>query len=405
MPIKGLTDRGMKFPTIGTIRKGMKIPSNNGGERPVDLEYFRVQIDELEPETAAKFLQVYGPAPTDLNVVLPFNDIVKVWDAYYEAYQTGRMIGKSDGEKILYLVDPATGEVLAKNGFYVDGRPALHDDDSPYVPGVKDHKGRPIKWGRVGRMNVVIPELRRAAYLTVLTGSAHDIVNISDQLRAIASMNGGVIAGVPLVLRRRPVKISAPVGTGNQRKYVTKWLLSVEADPKWMTAKLSEMNRLALPQVIEEPLELPAGTFDVDIIDDEPETDDWAGPLPSFDETEAGDLATDWAGMTEAVDEAVSEDVAEAIAETRTAQVTDEAQAAPQAKMTLEQAMQVTTSKGLEYGQATTATLVNMSKAINTKLMALNAKGRNIDEDDIKEIDRLTYKLDAIRLVLTTRKE
>jgi hypothetical protein len=92
-----------------------------------------------------------------------------------------------------------------------------------------------------------VPELKRLAYLIVMTTSVHDIINISEQLRGIASMNSGRIAGIPLVLRRRPKKISTPSGENGKRARREKWLISIEADPEWVKAKLAKMHHDALP--------------------------------------------------------------------------------------------------------------------------------------------------------------
>jgi hypothetical protein len=82
--------------------------------------------------------------------------------------------------------------------------------------------------------------------MTVLTTSINDIVNISQQLAAFQELNNGQIAGIPFVLRRRPKKISRPAEDG-KRVRVEKWLLSIEADPEWVRAKLTQVKRLALP--------------------------------------------------------------------------------------------------------------------------------------------------------------
>jgi len=107
-----------------------------------------------------------------------------------------------------------------------------------------------------GRLKVIVPELRRLAFMTVLTTSVWDILNISRQLEAIRYMNGGKLQKVPLVLTRRPREISTPSGKGGKRARREKWLLGIEADPDWVEAQI-----LRLP-AIEEPLQLPPGVPD-----------------------------------------------------------------------------------------------------------------------------------------------
>ena len=238
MPIRGLTDRPASFPEIGSVRKGAPKEPNRPG---ADLKYFRVEFDERE-QAAAKIFSVSYPAqPTELNIWFPFNDIDRNFDAWREAYVAGALIHRCDGERVLYALNPQTGERLV-----VDGKPETPCD--------RKSGCRPT-----GRMKVMITELQRLAYLVVHTTSLHDILNLSRQLNALAGINGGRLAGIPLKLKRRPVDISTPSGENGKRARRSKWLLSVEADPEWVAAKMNEMRRLATPEGIELPaLEPPA---------------------------------------------------------------------------------------------------------------------------------------------------
>lgn len=242
MPIIGLTDRGLSFPEIGSIRKGIKVEKKRGDktiEVPQDLEHFRVEFDVQEQDAAARFVQVYGEQPQEINIILPFDEIERCWDAWLEAYTAGRLVARADGQRFVYLVDTKTGEVKVKNGVpfvpYEDGMVVGHD-----------YQGKDVFCRPSGRLQVIVPELKRAAYLTVHTTSIHDIANISQQLQAFKQINDGVIKGVPLVLRRRPKKISVPKPDG-QRVRMEKWLLSIEADPVWVGAKLGQVRALAQP--------------------------------------------------------------------------------------------------------------------------------------------------------------
>lgn len=280
MPIYGLTDRGLSFPEIGRIRKG-----DTGGKNgaPRDLNYFRVEFDSKEVEARVIFDRKYGREPQELNIILPFNEIERCWDAYLEAYTAGRMVARADGKQYIYLVDTRTGNTLVKNGEpyreYKDGEILGTWKNS------KTGKDEPIKCKAAGRLKVIIPELGRAAFLTVLTGSIHDCINISDQLRAFSAVNSGRIAGIPFVLRRRPRKISTPRPDGSRARY-EKWLLSIEADPEWVRRMLLETKRIAMPGnagLLEppcessEPPEIISGYIE-DTVDNE---------LPDFDSNES----------------------------------------------------------------------------------------------------------------------
>lgn len=247
MAIKGLTDRGLSFPEIGQIRKGAKKdPTKN--KPGADLTYFRVEFDEREQKAADDFRSIYGEHPQAIRIILPFDEIERMWDAWYEGYTAGRMVARSDGEVYTYLLDTKTNKLLVKNGIdiasghprpFIEGQPVGYYTD-------KNNKEQPIYCKPSGRLKVIIPELARAVYLTVLTTSIHDIVNISDQLRAFQTINGGRLAGIPLVLRRRPKSISTPNADGTRARRV-KWLLSIEADPEWVKARLTATKQAALP--------------------------------------------------------------------------------------------------------------------------------------------------------------
>lgn len=253
--IKGLTDRGMSFPEIGSIRKGgAKDPAKNQPGK--DLQYFRVDVDDDEEKryhTLTKLTGLYGDNPTALTIILPFDDIDRVWDAWREKYNAGALIHRCDGEMVRYSINPQTGERVVINGLRVDnGQPQ---------PCQISTLPKPQCCVPVGRLKVIIPALNRLAYFVVHTTSIHDIISISEQLEAIRGLNGGHIAGVPLVLKRVPRNISTPSGDNGKRARRVKWLISIEADPSWVEQKVLALNSAAMPQIeSRRPLPLNTGT-------------------------------------------------------------------------------------------------------------------------------------------------
>ena len=237
MPIKGLTDQPRQFSEIGQLRKGA--PKPEGKQQPgADLTYFRATFEDGEKKAADMFHQAYGSEPREVNIRLPFNTVDENFDAWRETYVKSGLIHRCDGEYVQYEVDPRTGNILVMNGLDMDGLLAKCDgaDCKP-----------------TGRLKVIIPELRRLAFMTVLTTSMWDILNISRQLEAIRHVNDGKLQNVPLILKRRPRAISTPSGTGGKRARREMWLLSIEADPDWVEARI-----FALP-TFDEPLQLPPG--------------------------------------------------------------------------------------------------------------------------------------------------
>lgn len=241
MPIKGLTDQPRSFYEIGQLRKGAPKPEK-GNQPGVDLTYFRATFNEEEDRAAAMFREAYGDEPREVNIRLPFNEVGENFDAWCEAWIAGGLVHRCDGETVQYEIDPDTGEVVVLDGCDLKTGQLVKCDHSA---GCKP----------AGRLKVIVPELRRLAFMTVLTTSVWDILNISRQLEGIRHVNGGKLQGVPLVLKRRPRKISTPGGKNGKRVRYEKWLLSIEAHPDWVESKV-----LALPEAEEErPLELPPG--------------------------------------------------------------------------------------------------------------------------------------------------
>lgn len=354
MSIKGLTDRKMAFPEIGQIRKGAAKTENAPGK---DLTYFRVTFDEKETDATQKFNSVYGNEPQEINILLPFDEIDRCWEAWLEAYTAGRMVARSDGEKYIYLVDTKTGEVVVKNG---QPFKAYHEGEAV---GSYTSKGKTEKifCKPAGRLKIVIPELQRLAYLVVLTTSLHDIGNISAQLEALKQVNGGKLAGIPMVLRRRPKKISTPKADGSRARYA-KWMLSIEADPEWVKAKLLEVKHLALPANGFDLLPAGEQVVEVEALDTpdiEPEEIEEEIPSnPEMDDECQGELFSTGA-------------------------------------MTLEQAKAITGGKDKKkYGLCTDEELIGKRTGI---VKALN-KGT-----DAKTADVYQEKLEAIKLILADR--
>jgi len=244
MPIKGLTDLEMKFPKIGDIRKG---EPKGKSKFPKDLDYFRVEIDELEVRAKELFLQYYGPEPKKIDIWLPYREIERCWDANYEAYVAGAMIARADGETYQFLRD-TEGNMIVKDGLHVETELPV-----PFVKGepcayYKDGKGKkqPVIAKIVGRLEVIVPALERMASLTVHTNSIHDVIQITENLEAIYFINNESLQDIGIELKRKPVMISTP-GEGGKRVRREKHLIFVETSPEWIQKqKNGRKDRAAL---------------------------------------------------------------------------------------------------------------------------------------------------------------
>ena len=250
MAIKGLTNQKPQFPQIGQLRKGIWDDERNMAR---DLDYFRFTSDI--PEVVEAFHDIYGDEPRLVNVFLPHQTTDENWEAWYEEYVASGLVHRCDGEFVTRYRDRATGK-------YVDPEPG--SVRCPYGSGEKE---RTQKEGchPTGRLQVVIRELKRFAYVMVITTSYNDIKNLDAQLRALESIYGD-LRGIPMQLRRRPDKISTPQMKKVDGKWVQtadrarreSWLLSIEAAPDWADLQLEAQRLQALPDVpkqIEAPRE------------------------------------------------------------------------------------------------------------------------------------------------------
>jgi hypothetical protein len=290
-----MTDRGLAFPQIGVIRKG----SPKGDDRPgKDLQYFRVEFDDAEERAKQLFEETYnksGGKPAAMRVTFPFNEIERVWDAWLEAYTASRLIARSDGEHIVYWKEGK--EMLVKNGLAISDRTVniwrktegknteplvitmIKDQPVPYIEHMVFQRTEKtlVEAKPVGRLRVVLPELKRLAYLALTTTSMNDIIALggpdSGELGAIRELCRGLnlpLAGVPLILRRKPKQIAFTKADGAQSR-MTRWLVHVEADPEFVERALASSRQLAMPVV-----RLLTGSEGEDIVAgvDEPEDEE-----------------------------------------------------------------------------------------------------------------------------------
>ncbi|HUV66385.1 MAG TPA: hypothetical protein VMW24_21025 [Sedimentisphaerales bacterium] len=220
MPIKSLTNRAPSFPEIGQLRKGAEKPQKGIGR---DLDHFRFTSDI--PEVAAKFAAAYNGDPRLVNVFLPFQYVDENWEAWQEHWVAGGLKHRCDGEYVVRM--------QKDDGTYTDPEPGT-------VP-------CPGNCDPVGRLKVIVPELKRLAYVTVLTGSKNDIANLDSQLRALEGLRGN-LQGIPLQLRRGKKSISTPMPNGKRGRRDS-WLLSIEAAPSWVELQLAAQEAAAIPQL------------------------------------------------------------------------------------------------------------------------------------------------------------
>jgi hypothetical protein len=251
-------DRGPTFPEIGRIRKGAekKEDENRPGK---DLTYFRFEIDANEIEAIKWVKANFPPEPRELLFMLPFRTVEENFYRCREVWVAGGLIhrcsaGKDwDTGRIQFQRDPK-GDTVIQNS-----QPEKFCDLEP-VPFKNRRSGKTEEahCKPTGRLKIFFPQMGRLVFFTLITGSIHDIVNLQSELEGYKNIGPNGLAGVPLILKRVPKKISTPDGSGGRARR-EKWMLHIEVHPDYahkaiqaLTAAAVEFPALEAPKNIRE---------------------------------------------------------------------------------------------------------------------------------------------------------
>lgn len=253
MPIRNLTDRPAAFPRIGELRKGA--PKDKDGKRPgADLKYFRfTPTDPKDTALLTSFNSAVAEKPTLIYVLLPYQKPEDNLEAWQEAWTAGSLQHRCDGVTVVLELDKAGKHFILNSG-------------TPCPGGCK----------ATGRLSVIVPALKRAGIVTVLTTSKNDLLNLSRSLDAAYQLRGD-LRGIPFALSRVPRMISTPSADGKRARR-EKWLLNLEIAPQWFERELARLQVSALPQVVESPYLLESG-FDEEDEDDARQVDTATGEV------------------------------------------------------------------------------------------------------------------------------
>lgn len=242
-PIVGLTDRAARLPRIGIIRKGAIKPERGPGR---DQKFFRLQTED--PDLGMAWESVFGAEPTQFEVYLAYDDPDESFETCREEWVAGGLKHRCDGETCsIHLLPDGKSYSLAPV-------PCPHLNST-----FDDPKKRPCQ--PIGKLRVLVPEMRRIGVFECQTHSINDIVSLSGNIALyalLARQAGRPLSGIPFVLSRREREISTPGDGKRVRRKVS--LLNLDVSPKWAKLRFSELDRaLALEQGTA-PLQLPVGT-------------------------------------------------------------------------------------------------------------------------------------------------
>jgi hypothetical protein len=404
MAITGLTDRSPSFKEIGRLRLGIpKSDMAKDASGPKEIPYFRPDFRPDAADSFAAFLAIYGEQPTEIHIRLPFPQIDRCWDAFYEVYNTAGMLGMADGSRWLYLRHNKTGELLVKDGMPIhaqglpvdeNGMAYLPFDKNTPVYSYKSKKGEDVAvYAKpTGRLKVLIPELKRAVFIQVITHSTYNCRKISSQLAGIeiiAQNAGMTLPMVPMVLSRRKELIS--VSINGKKSMQEHYLLNIEIDPNWMEAQFKYLDALMPGITPTLRMQLPQG--------EELEPEDVEEPtIENGEEIDRGPewgstFFTDKQPVTEVAQPGIPQPVGIVggkIIDPNEPSQTLPTTANPYKKfdVTLEQAKQVTGSDGVKYGDVDDKDLKGKRIGIVRKL--------GIPNITPEERDELLYKVEAI---------
>jgi len=252
MAIKGITDKkDYGFMEVGRIRKGILVETKKRGSKtgemtsyPKDLDYFRIVPNLEETGLQEQLLKIYGPEPKQLDIYFPFKDIDKFWDPNLECYRGGRMVARSDGEFYEYKIDSNSGEVEVRNWLNDSGKRVpvdmtLNNGKGPEIYRTETKSGsgfRSYYLSPVGRLRLMIRQIPRFVYFTLITGSYRDIRYITDELQSLkilAEYMGKDLVGIPVKIWRR-AEICNIIQPGKDPISTAKHFIHLEVEEDWV---------------------------------------------------------------------------------------------------------------------------------------------------------------------------
>jgi hypothetical protein len=207
--IKGLSDK-RRLPRLGAIRLGIKKITTSGKEYPSEVDYFVVP-DEVK--------KVYGDKPTELDVMLPLNELSAVFPCAYKHYGSSRGLKCTGDGEIAWRVNEQTKE--------------MEEVKCPCP--LLDEK----KCQKSGTLNVILPKINVGGVYQVRTGSFHSIIDINSGIDYVAAIVGRV-AMIPLKLRR--VKTETHHDEKKQNHYTLQIIL--DADIQTINALRTDNTRI-----------------------------------------------------------------------------------------------------------------------------------------------------------------
>jgi hypothetical protein len=228
----------------------VKVKTQGGGERPDNASHFVVH-------DAPNVEEVYGPAPTELDVVFPSDDLDACVPTWFMWWRPG---AKDKNGK------PISGVLRCKgNGPSEDGQPGTaqffdkRDPTTGIVPSRpclaqscsdwKDAKGNPQCKPNM-KIYVYLPKVSPYGVYQISTTSWTTIKAIYDQLKWIQQRNDGKISGIPFKLVKEQKSFTKFDANGREQK-VAQWVVLIKPiqDQKALEGMSKSIQLLESPKV------------------------------------------------------------------------------------------------------------------------------------------------------------
>jgi len=249
---------------LGIIRLGHKVTKTKKRKdgSTYEVEY-PVQDSHFVLTDAPDIAEVYGEEPRELDVILPFPDIPRNFDAFYTVWAGGVLVCKGDGEYVQYAapfkvqeksgrarVYNDSGDTLVTDGqaqtaFQWNGQEFKPGDLVPCPGAAKDlypHCAA-CRLSAILKVMMAKPELFRLGYFQVATGSGRNYDTILGTLELISASGQRPVSGIPFKMRL--VEESTTYVENGKRKATKKWFIQLEPDPT-LTRTLYQQQARAL---------------------------------------------------------------------------------------------------------------------------------------------------------------
>ena len=254
------------------------------GQHPVQTDFF---VLKDAPDVEAHYAALDVEKVRELDVLLPFPDIERNFDAFYQVWAGGVLVCQGDGELVQYAtpmrttvddkkrahVYNAPGDTLVANG---EAQVAFDWNGCKFAPGdpvpcpgeshdLYPHCGA-CKLSALLKVMMADPELFRMGYYQISTGSKRNYDTIMGTLELFPADR---VNAVPFKLRL--VEEQVTFMDNGQRKRGTKWFLQLEPDPGITRRLYGQQVQQMLGEVQRQPAPaLSAGPVWDDVDDELP---------------------------------------------------------------------------------------------------------------------------------------